>query len=380
MSTTTMTKKASQKLYDEVIMSGLCTLCGACIGACPYFKVNPRRGKIRRIDICDRDEGQCYQYCPRTYTDVDAIYRKIFGVPYGEDEIGVGVIKDAFLARTTDSDIQSKAQDGGSVTTLLLAALQAGMVDAVIETKMSADKSPGGFIARNKEELLSCAGNSYESGAALETLNSVPPDSQEKLAIVGLPCQIAAVAKMKAEPPRNRFNIDNVKLVVGLFCGWSLTPGSFHEFLEQNYDLSQIVKFDIPHHPGHTFDLYMKSGKKEEIEIEDVRQFINESCSYCCDMTAQFADVSVGSGRAAFRGWNTVIVRTEAGAKVVELAKKKGALETQPIPPENLVHLKKSAINKMKTNIQNLMKLSGSEQDLRYLGIKNQTLDKILQG
>jgi len=380
MSTMTMTKKASQKLYDEVILSGLCTLCGACVGACPYFRVNYRRGKIRRIDICDRDEGQCYQYCPRTFTDVDAIYRHIFGVPYGEDEIEVGVIKDAFLARTTDPEISDRAQDGGSVTTLLWTAMQEKLVDAVVETKMSDEKSPAGFIARSKADLLACAGNSYESSAMVETLNRIPPENQEKLAVVGLPCQVAAVAKMRTEPPRNRFNIDNVKLVVGLFCGWSLSPGSFHEYLKQNYDVSEVTKFDIPHHPGHTFDLYMKSGKKEEIEISDMRQFINEFCNYCCDMTSQFADVSVGSGRAAFRGWNTVIVRTDAGARAVELARKKGTLETQPIPPENLVHLKQAAIKKMKANIQNLIKLTGSKENLGYLGIKSQILDKILQG
>lgn len=378
MSTTTITKD-NQKLYDEVIMSGLCTLCGACVGACPYFKVNRRRGVLRRIDICDREEGQCYQYCPRTYTDVDAIYRKIFGVPFGEEEVGVGVIKDVFLARTTDTDIRSKAQDGGSVTTLLWAAMQEGIIDAVIETKMDQDKSPAGFIARSKEELLNCAGNSYESSAALETLNSIPYDSQEKLAVVGLPCQVAAVAKMRADPPRNRFNIDNVKLIVGLFCGWSLSSGTFHEFLKQNYDLSQVVKFDIPHHPAHTFDLYSKSGKKEEIEIEDIRGFINDSCNYCCDMTSQFADISVGSGRAAFRGWNTVIIRNEVGAKAAEAAKKKGLLETQPIPPENVVHLKKAALKKIKNNIQNLINLSGSKQDLRYLKIKEEILEKILK-
>ena len=379
MSTTTLTKKASQKLFEEVISSGLCTLCGACVGACPYFKFNPRRGKIRRIDICDREEGQCYLYCPRTYTDIDAIYRHIFGVPYDENVLGVGVIKDIFLARTTDQDIKKKAQDGGSVTTLLWTAMQEGMVDAVVETKMSEDKVAGGFIARSKEDLLSCAGNSYESSASIEALNKIPPESEEKLALVGLPCQVAAVAKMKVEPPRNRFNIENLKLVVGLFCGWSLSPGSFHEFLTQRYDLSQVTKFDIPHHPAHTFDLYMKSGKKEEIELEDIRQFINEACSYCCDMTSQFADISVGSGRAMFRGWNTVIVRTDMGAKVVELAKKKGNLETQPIPPENLTHLKRASLNKMKNNIQNLMKLSGSKEDLRYLGIKSEIVEKILQ-
>lgn len=378
MSTTLMTK-ASQKLYDEVIMNGLCTLCGACIGGCPYFKINRRRGVVRRIDVCDRDEGQCYQYCPRTDTDIDAIYQKIFGVGYDGDTVGVGVIKDAFLARTTDPDIRKKAQDGGSVTTLLWVAMQEGIVDAVVETKMSEDKSPSGFVARNKKELLACAGNSYESCAVLEALNRIPQDSQEKLAVVGLPCQVASVAKMRAEPPQNRVNIDNVKLVVGLFCGWTLSPGSFHEFLTQNYDLSQVVKFDIPHHPGHTFDLYTKSGDKQEIELEDIREFINESCNYCCDMTAQFADVSVGSGRAAFRGWNTVIVRTEVGTKLTEAAKKRGLLETQPVPTESLTHLKKASLNKMRKNIQNLSKLTGSEKDLGYLKIRSEILEKILQ-
>lgn len=177
--------KASQRLYDEVITTGLCTLCGACIGLCPYFGMNLRRGAIRRIDPCERDEGRCYQYCPRTDTDMDAVYRRILGVPYDQDKIDIGVVRDIFLAKSSDADILKKGQDGGVVTTLLWAAMKEGIIDCAVETKMAEDKSPVGFLARNKEELLQCAGNSYEPGAVFETLNRIPRDSSDNLAIVG---------------------------------------------------------------------------------------------------------------------------------------------------------------------------------------------------
>jgi len=91
--------KASQRLYDEVISRGLCTLCGACVSLCPYFRVNYHRGTVQRMDPCERDEGRSYQYCPRTYTDMDAIYQRVFGVPYDASKVGMGIVRDVFLAR-----------------------------------------------------------------------------------------------------------------------------------------------------------------------------------------------------------------------------------------------------------------------------------------
>jgi coenzyme F420-reducing hydrogenase beta subunit len=94
-------------------------------------------------------------------------------------------------------------------------------------------------------------------------------------------------------------------------------------------------------------------------------------------MTAQFADVSVGSGRAKFKGWNTVIVRTEAGAMLVEKSKTKGIIETRHIPDENLAHLKRAAINKMKKAIEYIMVRTGSKCDLGYLKIKPEIHEKL---
>jgi len=369
-------KKSQQRLYDEVITRGLCTLCGACVGRCPYFQVNPLRGTVQMIDPCDLREGQCYECCPRTATDIDALYQGIFGISFEEAHLGIGIVRDIFLARSADPEILRKGQDGGVVTTLLWTAMSEGIIDGAVETKMSEDKSPQGFLARNRGELLQCAGNSYQPGAALEALNRIPSDSKEKVAVVGLPCQVAAVSKMKADPSRNRVDIHNVKLVVGLFCGWAFSPGVFHQYLKGNFDLSQVEKFDIPHHPAHSFDVYTAKGK-ESIELDEVRGLINPACGYCIDMTSQFADISVGSGRAKFMGWNTVIVRTENGANLIEIAKRKGIIETQPIQEESVTNLKRAALNKMKRAIASITERTGSSEDLDYLVIKTMLRDKL---
>ena len=82
-----MEVKGSEQLSEEVVDAGLCTLCGACAGGCPY-RVS-YKGRIVLLDNCTLSEGQCYQYCPRTYTDMDAISQKIFGVRLSEDEVGI---------------------------------------------------------------------------------------------------------------------------------------------------------------------------------------------------------------------------------------------------------------------------------------------------
>ena len=367
-----MEVKGSRELLKEVIDAGLCILCGGCAGGCPYLL--SYQDRIVLLDNCTLSEGRCYQYCPRTYTDMDAVSQKVFGVPFSKDE--VGIVREVFLARSTDAEIHEKGQDGGTVTTLLSVALAEGIIDGAVETKMSDDKTPSGFIARDREELLQCAGNSYEPSPVLEVLNRVPGESTERLGVVGLACHVISVSKMKAYPPQNRMDIGNVKLVIGLFCGWELANG-FRQFLQENFDLSQVVKFDIPHHPAHTFDVYTKSGKKS-VELDEIGKFINPACSYCWDMTAEFADISVGSGRAMFKGWNTVIVRTKTGAELMDIAKTKRVLETQPIPLESLTHLKEVALNKKKRALSNIIAKTGDKKHLLYLGLSEDMVNKLL--
>lgn len=364
--------ESCRELIEEVIDTGLCTYCGACAGGCPYLV--SFKDRIVLLDNCTISEGQCYQYCPRTHTDIDGISQQIFGAAYSEDELGA--VKEVLTARSTDSHIRERAQYGGTVTTLLSLALEEGFIDCAILAKMSNDKIPGTFLARNKEEILQGAGTSYMAYPVLEALNQIPKDSTERLGIVATPCQALALSKMKKDPPQNRVNIENVKLVVGLFCTWALGLDKFHQFLRENLDLPQVIKFDIPPPPANRFDVYSKSGKLS-FPLDEIRKFIMPTCTYCLDMTAEFADISVGSVEG-IEGWNTVLVRTDAGVKLIELSKAKGKLDTGHLPSQSLAHLKEAALLKKRRALKEIIKKTGDKKKLLYLGLQESIVDRLL--
>lgn len=364
--------KASHELFNEVINTGLCTLCGACAVSCPYLV--PYKGRIVLTDNCLLSEGQCYQYCPRTYMDMNAISQQVFGVPYSEDELGT--TKEVLMARSTEARIKERAQYGGTVTTLLSVALAEGLIDSAILSRMSDDGTPSACLARNTEEVLQCAGSNYMACPVLEALNHIHKDSKERLGIVAMPCQALALAMMKKDPPQNRVNIGNVKLVIGLFCTWALSPDGFHKFLKEKLDLTQVIKFDIPPPPANRFDAYTPSGKVS-FPLDQIREFIMSTCTYCLDMTAEFADISVGSVEG-IEGWNTVIVRTDTGAELMEMAKAQEKLETAPLPLQNLAHLKEAALLKKKRALKEIIERSGDKRNLLYLGLSESMVDKLL--
>lgn len=364
--------KGCRELYADVIEAGLCTLCGACVGSCPYLV--PYRGRIVMLDKCTIDDGQCYKYCPRTHVDMDVLSGHVFGLPYSGDDLGTA--REVLTARSTDASIRRRAQYGGTVTALLSLALEESLIECAVMSRTAGDKTPAPFLARSAEEVMACAGSNYMACPVLGTLSRMPKESGETVGVVTTPCQGLALAKMMLDPPQNRASIDNVRLVIGLFCTWALAPGTFHRFLEENLDLPQVVKFDIPPPPANRFDAYAASGKVS-FPLDRVREYVMPTCAYCLDMTSEFADVSVGAVEG-MEGWNTVVVRTERGAELVERAKAKGRLETGELPPENRAHLNEASLLKRRRALSEIVKRSGDRSDLLYVGLSPGVAERLL--
>ncbi|MBM4447182.1 MAG: hypothetical protein FJ023_07515 [Chloroflexi bacterium] len=370
----TRESKGCKELFNEVIDAGLCTLCGACTGSCPYLVYY--KGRIALLDNCTRiDEAQCYQYCPRTYIDMNGISQKVFGTQYGDNEIGT-TTEEVLIVRSTDASVTEKAQYGGVVTTLLSLALGERLIEGALLTKTSDDKTPSPFLAQTAEDALQCAGSSYMACPILVRYNQIPKGNNSKLGIVAMPCQVLAVAKMKKDPPENRVSIGNVKLVIGLFCTWALSPNKFYQFLKENLALSEVKKFDIPPPPANRFEVFTASGKTS-FPLEQIREFVMPTCAYCLDMTSEFADISVGSVEGT-EGWNTVIIRTDAGADLMEKAKKRGKLQVDKLPSANLAHLKEAAQLKKKRALKEIVKRSGDEKNLLYISLSQNLAKKLL--
>jgi coenzyme F420 hydrogenase subunit beta len=343
-------------LEEKVLGRDLCAACGACLSLCPYL--HSWKGRVVKLDDCNLEEGRCFAYCPRTEVDLNEVYQKIFGKSY--EEIEMGPFRKIVMARAKDPIWRKKAQTGGVVSSLIDFALREKMIQAGILTPRDGDLLPQGKIITSRKAVFSCAGSSYVSGPTLEALNKGPWKEKERIGIVGLPCQVLALARMKTSKLEKKTPIDRVNLVIGLFCTWALDYKPFMTFLYKQIGSRSIKKLNITPPPERILEVSV-GNKLYRISVDDIRPFIRPSCRVCLDMTAELSDISVGTVEGK-EGWNTVIVRTATGENLLRQAKKAGVIETRPLPKNNLSHLKEASLLKKRRALDALNEKGGVEK------------------
>ena len=362
--------KGLQALEEQVLSKDLCTLCGACASLCPYLQ--PVQGRMVKMHDCDLAEGRCFDYCPRTEVDMDRIHKKIFGQGY--QDIELGPLQRILMARAADSGVREKAQTGGVVSALMSFALKEGVIDAAVLTQRDSSHLPAGFVAGEPEEILNCAGSSYVAGPTLEALNKGPLKGKKKIGLVGLPCQVLALGKMKNSDLETRTPIDRVALVIGLFCTWALAYRPFLAYLQERLDGAEITKLDITPPPERLLKVYTETTAMD-IPIDDIRSFIRPTCGVCMDMTSELSDLSVGTVEGV-DGWNTVVVRTDRGEDLIHRALDANVLESKPLPDENTQHLKTASVLKKQRALKALKERGEAENG--YIVLSSEIIQSIL--
>ena len=355
-------------LESKVLDRGQCAACGACLSLCPYLR--SFKGRAVKLHDCDLSEGRCFSFCPRTEVDLDALHRSVFGKGY--EDIETGPVRRVVMARALPKEFTKGAQNGGVVSALMALALEEGKIQAAILTERDTELLPQGRIAKTKEEVLTCAGSSYVTGYALEALNRGPWQGQERIGVVGLPCQVLALSRMKASPLEKRTPVDRVDLVVGLFCTWALDYRPFAEFLNKRFGGKPIRKLDITPPPERLLNV-TAGDELRQIPLDEIRAFIRPSCQVCLDMTSELSDLSVGTVEGE-EGWNTVIVRSERGEELLGLAESKGVLETKAYPEDKWAHLNWASVLKKQRGLNALKEV----QD-KYVTLPQSVIDALMK-
>lgn len=324
-----------EDLKKEILDQDLCSSCGMCVGLCPYIKT--ARDKVRVIYPCGLTEGTCYSICPKTGVDVREMDRAVFGRE--REDQALGVMQGLFIARAV-KDRASGAQYGGVTSALAALALEQGMVSAMALTGGDV-MNPYPVLAHSAEEAKACAGSKYTSVPTLEILNRAVQGSLDNPGIVGRPCQVLAVRKVEnGRLPGAQFNqVGSFGLVLGLFCFWALEP-KFYQFLSHKVK-EKIIKMDIPVE-GTVIET--ESGTYQW-QVEDLRPYIKKPCNLCLDSTSEWADIAVGSTEYD-PAWNTVLVRSDKGRELLDLALRLNVLEVKEYPAERLPLLRRAALNK----------------------------------
>lgn len=372
--------RGQRELEEQVLKQELCTGCGACVGICPYQAAYQDRTVI--LFPCDIENGRCYAFCPRTPADPAALAETLFGTEERTPEIGA--VKGFYVARAKDESLRAGAQHGGTVTALMTLALSEGLIDTAVLAEAAENFLPRGVAVTEPTAVSRQAGSRFVVSPTVAEFNRVAAGTSAAIGVVATPCQALALAKMRLKPiPEKDNQIDKLKLVIGLFCGWALSWSRLSTLLKAKVDPSAVKGMDIPPSKYHTLELYTGEGTIE-VPLDEVTPCVRPGCHYCADMTAEYADISVGSARLAegwevARGWNQVVVRSDAGRRLMELAVERGVLEFLDVPEGNLERLKKASQGKKRTAIRNLTARSGSSDDLLYLDPQDPALAGLVE-
>ena len=129
--------------------------------------------------------------CPGHEVDFKGLNLEIFGKE--PEDILIGNYLNCYVGHATDYDIRYNSASGGLVTALLIFALEEGLIDGALVTRMKKDKplEPEPFIARTREEIIEARGSKYCPVPANVALREILEANEgERFAVVGLPCHI----------------------------------------------------------------------------------------------------------------------------------------------------------------------------------------------
>lgn len=320
---------AAIELERKVIERELCTGCGTCIGVCPTGAVSCDDGTIRvdhgRCIQC----GKCYRACPGASFPMDHFSKVLFGEPYAADILGN--YQHIYNVKAVDDQIRNGGASGGAVTQLCIDLLETGMVSGVaaVRAKKEDPCCFESFLARDRQALLEAAQSKYVIMPVNEILAKIRK-TDERIAFVGLPCQVQGLRKAMEQDAALR---DRIKVVISLFCGFNMEPEATRYLIKK----SGIAKESIQKL------CYRQKRAKETgfyIEGKDGRSFFlrkhgytflnliyaPKRCWKCFDYSGEFADLSVGDAWEEPGGCSRVIVRTENGRRVLESSLQRGTL------------------------------------------------------
>ncbi|MFQ5887058.1 MAG: Coenzyme F420 hydrogenase/dehydrogenase, beta subunit C-terminal domain, partial [Anaerolineae bacterium] len=181
-------------------------------------------------------------------------------------------------------------------------------------------------LVTSSKELAGTAGTRYSNCANLSPLTEAKEKGLEKLAVVGLPCQIEGMRKIQHYPLEDVDLKDRVAFTVALFCKTNfLYDGLMFSIIQGRYgiDPKKMRRIDIK---GKSVIVTTDKGDME-IPLEEAHEYERKGCQVCWDFTSRLSDFSAGSvGTPA--GYTTVIARNKKAKNLLKKMEKDGAIET----------------------------------------------------
>lgn len=345
-------KGSKGKTIVIVGKQGLCTGCGTCVGICPSDSVEMVLDREKGIYVprldgeeCNRC-GLCFEVCPGHALDLSQLNLEVFGKE--PDDISLGNYISCYTGYATDYNIRYNSASGGLVTALLIFALEEGMIDGAVVTRMKKDRplEPEPFVARTREEIITAAGSKYCPVPANVVLREILQNGG-KYAVVGCGCHLWGIRR--AEMINQKLE-ERVALHIGIFCSGA-PKFTATEFLLSRWKIAldkiTLLEYRGKGWPGN-MSLHLEDGKTKVVPYPGYWNappslFFTSKCKACLDWYARLSDVSFGDAwlpevkQSDEVGTSIVISRTKYGEHALQQMLYKNRIELHAISADSVV-------------------------------------------
>lgn len=325
---------------------------------------------VARLDKerCNRC-GLCHEACPGHGVDFEKLGAALFGdVP---EDTAVGRYVGSYVGHAIDGSVRFNSASGGIVSALLTFALQEGLIDGALVTRMRRDDplTPEPFIARTPEEILSAAGSKY-CPVAVNTVLQEILDSDDRIAVVGLPCHIQGLRK--AEQRIGKL-AQQIRYRISLACRLNFSFQGTARFLENlgiAPDSVAVLQYRGRGWPGSA-QVRLKDGRKRTVLYPECHRQLGpyslRRCTLCSDMLGELSDLTCGDAwipqimRTDRAGSSFVVSRTPEAEELLENAASQRAVELSELDLQDLLTSQGHALfkkRKLKARLR-LFRLAG---------------------
>ncbi len=307
--------------------------------------------------LCNRC-GLCYEACPGHSVDFQGISDALFGdIP---ENIALGRYLGCYVGHATDESIRCSSASGGLVSSLLVFALEQGLIDGALVTRMRRGDplKPEPFIARTREEILAAARSKYCPVATNTALREIL-ESDDRIAVVGLPCHIQGIRKAEQRIPQLARQI---RYRISLACSMNFSFRGTERFL-QNLGIApaSVASFEYRGRGWPSSVLVrLKDGAERTIPCAECYRQLGpyslRRCTLCSDMLGELSDLTCGdawtkdSKRDGPRlgslpevvqtdglGRSFAVSRTSEAEELLEYAASKRAVELSELDVQDLL-------------------------------------------
>ena len=263
-----------------------------------------------------------------------------------------GPYREVLTGHALEDEVRFVGSSGGMLTALAQHALREDLVDAIVSVKGGDGADPLAnrvTVTENADETLQAAGSRYGPSGPLVAVGELLNDARRFL-FVGKPCDVSALRQLAKEDPRvdERF-----PFMLSFFCGGMPSRGGSEAVVSAmglRPDELSYFRYRGNGWPGKA-RAETRDGQSAEMDYETswgahLSKDVQFRCKICPDAVGGVADIACADawyggekGYPSFEdreGRSLVMVRTEAGARLLEGALSRETVTVEPLAIEEI--------------------------------------------